>query len=55
MINALQVYQLLQLVFFFQLPPVGGKPVYVNYKNNTQNFNSLWKLFKIFELTEVLN
>ena len=38
---------------FFQLPPVGGKPVYANYKDNWQNFNSLWKLFKIFELTEV--
>ena len=38
---------------FFQLPPVGGKPVYANYKDNWQNFNSLWKPFKIFELTEV--
>ena len=25
---------------FFQLPSVGGKPLYVNYKNNWQNFNS---------------
>ena len=27
---------------FFQLPPVGGKPVYAPYKNNLQNFESLW-------------
>ena len=33
---------------FFQLPPVGGKPVYVNHKDNWQNFNSLWKFFKNF-------
>ena len=39
---------------FFQLPPLGGKPVYVKYKDNWQNFNSLWKLFKIFELTKVM-
>ena len=39
---------------FLQLPPVGGKPVYANYKDNWQNFNSLWKLFKIFELTEIM-
>ena len=39
---------------FFQLPPLGGKPVYSNYKDNWKNFNSLWKLFKIFELTEVM-
>ena len=32
---------------FFQLPLVGGKPVYVNYKINWQNFNSLGKLFKL--------
>ena len=31
--------------------PVGGKPVYANYKNSWQVFNSLQKLFKIFELT----
>ena len=40
--------------FFFQLPPVEGRPVYANYKDNWQNFNSLTKLFKIFELTEVM-
>ena len=39
---------------FFLLPPVVGKPVYENYKNNWQNFNSLRKLFKSFELTEVI-
>ena len=38
---------------FFQLTLVAGKPVYANYKNNWQNFNLLWKLFKIFKLTEV--
>ena len=40
---------------FFQLPPVGGSPVYAEYKNTWQNLNSLWKLFKIFELTEVMH
>ena len=39
---------------FFQLPPVGRKQVYANDKNNWQNFNSLRKLFKISELTEVM-
>ena len=29
---------------FFRLPPVGGKLVYANYKDNCQTFNSLWKL-----------
>ena len=38
----------------FQLPLVAGKLVYANYKDNWQNINSLWKLFKIFELTEVM-
>ena len=28
---------------FFQLPPVGGRPVYADYKNNWKNFESLWK------------
>ena len=40
--------------FFFQLPPVEGRPVYANYKDNWRNFHSLTKLFKIFELTEVM-
>ena len=39
---------------FFQLPPLGGKPLYVNYKDKWQNFDSLWKIFKIFELTKVM-
>ena len=39
---------------FLQLPPVGGRPVYADYKDNWQNFQSPWKLFKIFELTEVM-
>ena len=39
---------------FFQLPPVGRKQVYANDKNNWQNVNSLRKLFKISELTEVM-
>ena len=39
---------------FFQLPLVGGKPVCVVYKCNWQKFESLWKLLKIFELTEVI-
>ena len=39
---------------FFQLPPVRGNPVYSSYKNNLSNFDSLWKLFKTFELTEFM-
>ena len=39
---------------FFQQPPVGERAVYAEYKNNWQNFNSLWKLFKMFELSEVM-
>ena len=38
---------------FFQLPSVRGSPVYAEYKNTWQNLNSLWKLFKMFELTEL--
>ena len=37
-----------------QLPPVGGRPVYASYKNNWQNFDLLWRHFKVFELTEVM-
>ena len=37
---------------FFQLQPVGGLPVYAEYKNTWQNLNSLWKLF---ELTETMH
>ena len=39
---------------FFQFPTVGGKAVYANYKENWQNFNSLWKPCKISELTELV-
>lgn len=39
---------------FFQLPPVRGNPVYSPYKNNLSNFDSLWKLFKTFQLTEFM-
>ena len=39
---------------FFQLALVAGKPVCVVYKYNWQKFESLWKLLKIFELTEVI-
>ena len=38
---------------FFQLPSVGGSPVYAEYKKTWQNLNSLWKLF-MFELIEVM-
>ena len=33
---------------FFQLPPFGRRLVYVDYKNNWQDFESLWKFFKFF-------
>ena len=36
------------------LPPVGGFPVYASYKNNSQNFDLLWRPFKAFELVEVM-
>jgi len=39
---------------FFQLPPIGAKPVYAEYNNCWQNFAGLWRLFKIAELTEVM-
>ena len=37
-----------------QLPPVWGPPVNGSYKNNWQNFDLLWRHFKVFELTEVM-
>ena len=37
-----------------QLPLVGGHPVYASYKNNWQNFDLLWRHFKVFELTNVM-
>ena len=40
---------ILEVANFFQLPPVGGSPVYAEYKNTWQNLNTLWKLFKMFE------
>lgn len=39
---------------FFQLPSVAGRPVYEDYKNAWQNFESFWKLFKKFKLTWVM-
>ena len=41
-------------MIFFNFYQLGGRPVYADYKNNWQNFESLWKLFKMFELTEVM-
>ena len=38
-----------------QLPPVGGFPVYASYKNNSQNFDLLWRHFKVFGLAEVMS
>ena len=35
----------------FQLPPFRRVAVCADYKNNWQNFESLWILVKIFELT----
>ena len=37
-----------------QLPPVVGFPVYASYENNSQNFDLLWRHFKVFELAEVM-
>ena len=39
---------------FFQLQQVGERPVYATYKNTWHKFESLWKYFRIFELTEVM-
>ena len=41
-------------MIFFNFYQLGGKSVYADYKNNWQNFESLWRLFKMFELTEVI-
>ena len=38
-----------------QLPPIMGRLVYANYKNNWQNFDLLWRHFKIFELTQFIH
>ena len=45
---------ILAVVDFFQLPPVGASPVYAECKNTRQSLNSLLKLFKMFELPEVM-
>ena len=39
---------------FLQLPPVQAKPVYAEYNDSWQNLVSLWNLFEIAELTEVM-
>ena len=39
---------------FMQLSPVKARPVYVEFKNSCQIFVSICKLFKIAELTEVM-
>ena len=39
---------------FLQLPPVRARQVYVEYKNTWPNLDSLWGLFEIAELTEVM-
>ena len=39
---------------FFQLPPVGRRPVYAEYKSTWQNLNFIWKMFEMFELTKVM-
>ena len=39
---------------FLQLPPVRTRPVYAEYKNTWHNLDSLWGLFEIAELTEVM-
>ena len=52
--NFLQRLLLLMRVIFFQLPTVGGKPLYATYKNTWKSYESLWKRFKTFELIEVM-
>lgn len=39
---------------FFQLPPLGDRPMYSPYKNTIRIFDSFWKLFRLFDLTEVM-
>ena len=39
---------------FLQLPPVRAKPVYAEYNGSWQNLVSLWNVFEIAELTEVM-
>ena len=42
------------IVDFFQLTPIGGKLVYAISTNTVQNFDAQLKLFKVFELIEVM-
>ena len=46
---------ILEVGDFFQLPPVEGRPVYAEYKIILHNLNFIWKMFKMFELTKVMN
>ena len=39
---------------FFQLPPIRARPVYMQYGDTWENFEPLWRQFKILELTEVM-
>ena len=39
---------------FLQLPPVRAKPVYAECSDSWQNLVSLWNLFEIAKLTEVM-
>ena len=39
---------------FLQLPPVRAKPLYAEYNGSWQNLVSLWNVFEIAELTEVM-
>ena len=37
-----------------QLQPVGGRPVYANYRNYSKMFDLFWGYFKIIELTDLI-
>ena len=39
----------------YQLPPVGGKPVYAECNNYWESSEAVWKHFQIHELTEVMH
>ena len=39
---------------FFQLPPVGDRPMHSPYKNTIRIFDPFWKRFRPFALTEVM-
>ena len=36
------------------MPPVRARPVYAEYKNRWHNLDSLWGLFEIAKLTEIM-